>query len=278
MPTDSPNSHSHITRTPSAPLRPYASILWWSSTPELDHGDQEHALPTGRMHLVFRLSGPALRLYDSPDDRTGTVIRTPVIGGVRTRFYVKQAAAGVISVGVVLLPGAAMALFGASAGEFAGRHTELPAVWGGAADLAIERIAEAGTPERQLAMLDQLLCERLRQCATLHPALALALRQIDCAGPIGALAAASQYSHRSFIALFRDATGISPKRYARLMRFQQLLTALRKAEAPSLGELALLAGYSDQSHMTREFREFAGLSPGEYRRLAPAAANHVPRR
>lgn len=267
-----------VTRAPSARLRPYASTLWWSSTPELDPGKREHVLPTGCMHLVFRLSGPALRLYDGDDDLTGTLIRTPVIGGVRTSFYVKETGAGVTSAGVVLLPGAAAALFGAPAGEFAGRHIELSAVWGGAAGLVLERIAEAGPPERQLAMLDRLLCERLGEPVSLHPAVAQALRRIDGAGPIGALAAASRYSHRSFIALFRDASGIGPKRYARLMRFQQLLAGMRDANPPALGELALVAGYSDQSHMSREFREFAGVSPGQYCRLAPASANHVPTR
>jgi transcriptional regulator GlxA family with amidase domain len=86
---------------------------------------------------------------------------------------------------------------------------------------------------------------------------------------------ASQYSHRAFIALFRQATGLSPKRYARLMRFQQLLEALRRAPAASLSELALAGGYSDQAHMQREFREFAGVTPLQYRALAPDAAHHV---
>lgn len=260
---------------PSAQLRPFASMLWWSVTSAPGPAVREHVLLTGQMHLVFRLAGPPLRIYRDHVDLQGTLIREPVIGGVRAGYYAKEAGVCVRSVGVQLLPGAAMALFGAPAGQFAGAHTGLSAVWGADAERMLQQIGESGTPNEQLRMLDRLLCARLQANAALHPQIALALRELDSAGPIATLVSASHYSHRGFISLFRDATGVSPKRYARIQRFQQVLAGLRASPSLPLGELALANGYSDQSHMTREFREFAGLSPGEYRLLAPAAANHV---
>ena len=40
--------------------------------------------------------------------------------------------------------------------------------------------------------------------------------------------------------------------------------------------LALSAGFSDQAHLVREFRALSGLTPGQYRRLAPTGSRHVP--
>jgi AraC-like DNA-binding protein len=77
---------------------------------------------------------------------------------------------------------------------------------------------------------------------------------------------------------FREAVGLTPKLYCRVLRFQRALRQL--AEHPRIAwiDTALNAGYSDQAHFNRDFRELAGLTPGQYRALAPISANHVPLR
>jgi AraC-like DNA-binding protein len=69
---------------------------------------------------------------------------------------------------------------------------------------------------------------------------------------------------RRFILQFR----MTPLRYIRTVRLNAACRALRGTAKP-LVEVALECGYSDQSHMTGEFRTWLGITPGQYRRERP---------
>lgn len=259
---------------PSPALAPFIKQLWWSKSADSGLVSREHVLPTGHMHVVFRLAGPALRVFSSDNDATGHTVHGPVVGGARSSFYAKEVGAQVVSVGAVLRPGTAQMLFGVSAAELAERHTPLRDLWGVRADHAVEQLLGAPSPQQQLTVLESLLAAQLSNLKGLHPALAQAL-QSERDWRVEEWVRSSHYSHRGFICIFKQATGLSPKRYARLLRFQQLLAALRSSHSATLADLAYSAGYSDQAHMTREFREFAGMTPLQYRLQAPISQNHV---
>ena len=72
---------------------------------------------------------------------------------------------------------------------------------------------------------------------------------------------------------FEEAIGLPPKLFARIMRFQHSTALLRSSAARDWHELLLLSGYFDQSHMIREYREFAGISPGAYIRERSGVAS-----
>ena len=76
---------------------------------------------------------------------------------------------------------------------------------------------------------------------------------------------AAGYSPRHFNALFRAAVGLTPKHFHRVNRFTAVLRSLAKGNVAGLADLAASTGYADQAHMSREFREFAGITPTQYR-------------
>ena len=53
--------------------------------------------------------------------------------------------------------------------------------------------------------------------------------------------------------------------YRRRQRLIALCLNLR-SDVEQLSELALEHGYADQAHMTREFKDFTGITPATYRR------------
>lgn len=239
-------------------------------------GAREHVLPTGSMHLVFRLDNAPLRLFNDLDDVCGYTVGHAVVGGARSTFYVRDVSMPSCSVGAQLHPGAAQLLFGASADEFSGRHARLEDIWGAAAGVARERLLEANSPERQLAVFEALLAARLPQVRGLHPAVAQAIEQMATTNNIHEVVKRSNYSHRHFIALFGQAVGLTPKVYCRLLRFQQALARMAAAGNVCWADLAMICGYSDQAHFNREFREFTGVAPETYRKVSPLFSHHVP--
>jgi AraC-like DNA-binding protein len=268
---------SVITRLPSPALRPFVRRVWVSDEPASPHsGRRERVLPTGLAHVVVRLTDHPLRLFDGIDDPSGRVVSRAVVGGPRATHYVRDVSQPVRSVGAQLQPGAVELLLGAPADALAHRHTPLADLWGRAADEARERLLEAGDPEAQLILFERLLAARLPRVRGVHPAVAHALARFDGTDDVGGVARESGYSHRRFIALFRRAVGLGPKRYSRMLRFQRALATVENDPRATWVDVALAAGYGDQSHFTRDFRELTGMTPGEYRALSPAAAHHVP--
>lgn len=63
---------------------------------------------------------------------------------------------------------------------------------------------------------------------------------------------------------FNEQVGLSPKGYARLIRFDQALVARRSAPERPWTDILYDLGYFDQAHFIREFHMFAGISPTRF--------------
>lgn len=81
---------------------------------------------------------------------------------------------------------------------------------------------------------------------------------------VESLATLTGRSRRSLELQFRQEVGISPKMFCRTIRFRHLYDSV--SESPQLGwvQTALDSGFFDQSHLIRDFRQFAGDSPASF--------------
>lgn len=78
---------------------------------------------------------------------------------------------------------------------------------------------------------------------------------------IASLAKSFAVSPRTLERRFMAAVGMSPKRFARIARMQRSLVALARPHARAV-DVALMLGYADQAHFTRELVTLAGVRPG----------------
>lgn len=78
------------------------------------------------------------------------------------------------------------------------------------------------------------------------------------------LAATVNLSPFHFARVFRRATGLPPHAWLKQRRLEQARALLRAGCAPLV--VAMQLGFADQSHLSRQFKQSYGVSPGEYRR------------
>lgn len=82
------------------------------------------------------------------------------------------------------------------------------------------------------------------------------------AGP-GGLNDHLDVSQRHVERLFRHWMEMTPKQYQRILRVKRTINYIREHGQTNLAEVAQQFGFSDQAHMTREFRAIARLTPGK---------------
>ncbi|MGC4021921.1 MAG: helix-turn-helix domain-containing protein [Cyclobacteriaceae bacterium] len=72
--------------------------------------------------------------------------------------------------------------------------------------------------------------------------------------------------------MFRTYVGLSPKFYARIIRFNKIFSLIEKND-PQWIDLMNEAGFYDQSHLIRNFKAFTGEDPSAYNFSKKTLAN-----
>jgi AraC family transcriptional regulator len=71
-----------------------------------------------------------------------------------------------------------------------------------------------------------------------------------------------------FVRAFKQSMGVTPHDYLIRQRVERTKQLLSDSDMP-LSEIALVAGFADQSHFSRRFRQHVGMSPRDYRWSSP---------
>ncbi|TDO24574.1 helix-turn-helix domain-containing protein [Pedobacter duraquae] len=81
--------------------------------------------------------------------------------------------------------------------------------------------------------------------------------------PVSEMALAAGVSERQLERLFKKHIGLSPKYYARIIRFNYIFQLIQGKKS-SWAEVVYQSGYYDQSHFIRNFKAFTGEDPSSY--------------
>ena len=170
----------------------------------------------------------------------------------------------------------ARALLGVPAGELAGDTVDLAALLGRRTGTLLDRLATAPDWAERFDLLDtelSALADHGHGADRVRPEIGYAWDRLQETGGnlrITDLAAEVGWSRRHLAGQFHAETGLSPKAAARLIRFELACDRLRAPNRPALAEVAADAGYVDQAHLARDFRELAGSTASAWLRERPS--------
>ncbi|MCV0397945.1 MAG: helix-turn-helix domain-containing protein [Rhizobiaceae bacterium] len=134
--------------------------------------------------------------------------------------------------------------------------------------LLVRRLGDLGDWNARLDLVETWLEKRLSAAASTSREIDAAWRVIVGSGGnmrIGALSDRLGWSRKHLVHRFRREIGLPPKTVARMARFHRALAFAGGVGANRLADVAHECGYADQSHFNRDFLEFAGRTPGEWR-------------
>jgi AraC-like DNA-binding protein len=253
---------------PRVPLDRFVERLWLVSDGQCAR--RECILPSGTVELVVNLCDDRVQIEGTANGAPGRTVSGAAVSGPYSEAFIIDAMQHAGMIGVHFRPGGASALLGVPCSELADAHVNLASLWGEtfAAEMR-ERLCEAPTHHVRFRRLEDMLMRRLHSRTRQHPVVPFAL---DCftrpGGPASVQEVARRFglSYRRFLTLFTDEVGLSPKRYCRILRFQQAHALAQRTGQIDWAQLALECGFFDQSHLANEFRRLSGLTPTEYQR------------
>ncbi|WP_309645459.1 helix-turn-helix domain-containing protein [Phenylobacterium sp.] len=231
----------------------------------LNHS-REKVFPKGDVVILFNLGRPQ-RLLANEDFALVREFEDAWISGQHNRHLITESPAGSWMCGVRLSARGAFRLIGESPAALANRVVGLEEVFGPRAESLVDAMRSASSPRDRFELLARLMRRRLADAPDWDPAVSWAvdaLGRSQGGAPIAYLAEEIGWSRQRLHSRFIDAVGLSPKAFARVLRFQEAVQAIGGDDHPDLAAIAVQAGYYDQPHFNRDFRDFTGLTPVEY--------------
>ena len=206
----------------------------------------EAVIPDGSIEIIFNLSDPFRRHHSN--GRIETQPRSIVAGQMREHALIEPSGR-VKLFGIRFQAAGAYPFFRFSLSELTGRIENLASVWGRGAGELEEKINEALSPEERIAIVESELGKLLSANRKFDGIVEGASRIITGRHGLVSMDEVSRIlnvSGRRLERRFQHRFGLTPKFFSRIVRFQNLLGALREERKEGLLGTALSFGRSEE--------------------------------
>jgi AraC-like DNA-binding protein len=248
---------------PSGGLRAIVDCYWSVRTTGSRHelSPKHRCLPLGMVELIIHqddnlahgVVGNQLRIF--PKAMLAGIMKEPMCWQMRgdsTAF------------GVRLKPEGVIGLFRTPLADLCNDFVDAETFLGKDRTPILQNVREAADDPARIALMEDFLQGQLARVSPEKNYFTQALGQIrnkEGGFTHSNLEKKLQVGERQLQRMFKDNLGMSPKSYFRLMRFRQAVASVRGRRQVDWLDLTHALGYTDQSHLIRDFKEFAGVPP-----------------
>lgn len=249
-------------REPAPALRPYVEHYWLIDW-DLSEPYAAQVLPHPSVNLTFTYDGAA-----SAAD--GVAAGLGEVTGIGRELYTRRLTGLGRVCGVTFRPGGFRPFTpGRPASDWTDRVVPLAAAWPALPPGVIASVLRPDAEQDRVAALDAfLLSRRPAPDPAAREAMDLVerIRRDPALRRVADVAAAADVSVRSLQRLFAGYVGVSPKWVLLRYRIHEALERAATDADIDWATLALELGYSDQSHLARDFTATVGVPPAAYAR------------
>jgi AraC-like DNA-binding protein len=250
---------------PAETLKPYVKCFYTCEY-DVDTVLQDVAFATGCIELMFNVSDGAFEV-----GRNAKFNKTPKaeLWGQIIKPLAFRSLGKSMMIGVRFYPHTASFFLNEPVDMFNDSVADFLDIAGPDAVTLHGRLRDTPILTTQLAMLETFLTGRLHRFQKKREKFQLVSSVVEDVkreyffGNMGDVAFKYGISTRYLQKLFSEFTGVSPKLYHKITRFQKSLLLIGKSNEP-LTSVAYSCGYFDQSHFVRDFRSFTGISPSAF--------------
>ncbi len=248
---------------PPSALRDAIKCFWYNRE---DFGNQQSSfevVPDGYAEIIFHFGSGCSISYNGslqplPSPFMMGLLNQPVIFHTKNRLEI---------IAVRCFPWTVFDLLGLPSGKGGLRIFEHPIAL---LQPTLNECINAGKIEEAVAHVKQYFLNARSHIATdsmLFKA-GVAMSKANGTMPVSEVAAAAHATVRTLERKFKQSSGYSVKDVSGLMRFEQVRNQLWLHPNSNLAGLAHELGYTDQSHLSKEFKRYSGTTPAAFARKA----------
>lgn len=260
-------------RQPIKLLRPWIECYWNVKLTTGIKPKHEIILPNGKIEMIFALEGN----YQVINRKTHRMKQAWLSGMHHEPLEIHYHGKSNL-VGIRFYPHGIFPFLDIPVQETVNQVENLHLIWGRFQDEIFEALCTIKDQREIYPTLDQLLISKISERKTRQHQVLLHILEKIKKNPqqsIPELASSLGFTQRHLNRLFKDHTGINPKLFSQISRFEQAYSYLHSHEEVDISNLVAALGYYDQSHFNNEFKRFAGMTPSEYKNRAIDSSNFL---